>query len=444
MRARHRYSMPAKATCAVIAFFLFVVPPRYIVGVSGFALPLTAWLGLACGLSWTLASLSGRTRRGLRRSPVDWIALAYLSGCAFSLGIAFSRPLADAEMSGALRGIATAFAYVGLALFLSDSLRSALDIGRMLDWLLVGSYFSAVIALCQKAFEFQYTAAWSNLPFLRSETQLAHPGALLDGRAMGTSSHPIELSVVCGCLLGLAAHQAFSGRKAMRQLHAAGAFLLVAGCLLAASRSGLIAGAVVAVFTLSILSPSQRVNALAAGVCSAVCVQALSPLSLSSLRYAILNTGTDLSSQGRTSDYTPAFAIIDQHPVTGLGLGTFTPEAYFILDNSWLGTLLTGGVVGVALLAGLYSVVVASAYKVRRAARDAYLSGVAGALGAAMLALAVSAFFFDELNFPQASGLLFVLIGISGACYRAGILDKSYSSRSRTPSGSFTAAASSA
>jgi O-antigen ligase len=137
--------------------------------------------------------------------------------------------------------------------------------------------------------------------------------------------------------------------------------------------------------------------------------------------FGLFTVGTeDPSISSRTNGYTTAFGMISQHLLVGRGFGTFLP-AYVIVDNQYLGILVELGITGLVafvlvVLAGLFC-----AWQARRLATNESLRHMSQAVLASVAAGAVAFGFFDAFSFPMAAGLLFLLLGVSGALWRLAV-----------------------
>jgi len=127
----------------------------------------------------------------------------------------------------------------------------------------------------------------------------------------------------------------------------------------------------------------------------------------------------DVSIQARLLRVPRIMALIRERPVTGLGLGTWSTEDYFLVDNEvWVTTLETG-IVGMLLTALILVVALTMALTVR------FIPGVDDATGqlsqavaASTAGLAVSLLTFDAFHYRILTGTLFLLLGIAGALWR--------------------------
>jgi O-antigen ligase len=135
--------------------------------------------------------------------------------------------------------------------------------------------------------------------------------------------------------------------------------------------------------------------------------------------YSLFNSiSSDPSITGRTNDYATAGTQIDAHPLLGRGNGTYLSEKYGPLDNQYLGTLIQNGYVGLICLALLFLAGMYCLVQVCRLSRDPVIRDLALSLIACLTIVALGAATFDLLWFSTASGLTFVLVGVSGAMLR--------------------------
>ncbi len=98
-----------------------------------------------------------------------------------------------------------------------------------------------------------------------------------------------------------------------------------------------------------------RYNYLFAALILVAVFMVVRPGLLGTLRYMLFATAEeDPSIEGRTQDYALVGHFFIQRPLLGRGPNTLVPELYngLVLDNQWLYTLVTGGIVGVVAFAG--------------------------------------------------------------------------------------------
>jgi O-antigen ligase len=112
------------------------------------------------------------------------------------------------------------------------------------------------------------------------------------------------------------------------------------------------------------------------------------------------------------------FKYVAQRPWVGRGTGTWVSPQYQILDNQWLDTLLTNGIIGVAALAALHvtGIVLAGlAFKRAATTEDRHLC-------AALISTQVIGFVvagtFDSLSFFTYATVLALTLGLCGTVWR--------------------------
>jgi hypothetical protein len=155
---------------------------------------------------------------------------------------------------------------------------------------------------------------------------------------------------------------------------------------------------------------------------AAVALKLMVPGLLGTLKSLFANASNDPSTQGRTDDYAAAGYYIDRAPFFGRGISTFIPELYRVLDNAYLGWLIEAGVVGLLVMLGFFLSVVGVAFHSRLRARgDEETRDLGAALAAGMLSTLVALATFDGLGFAMCAGLLFLLIGATGALWRLSV-----------------------
>lgn len=132
-----------------------------------------------------------------------------------------------------------------------------------------------------------------------------------------------------------------------------------------------------------------------------------------SLRQQLLgnNANSEASTEGRASDYPAILPDVLDGPLLGRGFGTYTPDAYRVLDNQWLLLLLEVGAIGVLTFVG---VLIAAGYNghLLRDHRDPFVAwfGVAGV--AAVAAFGASCVLYDALGFAQPTYMFMALAGM--------------------------------
>jgi O-antigen ligase len=144
---------------------------------------------------------------------------------------------------------------------------------------------------------------------------------------------------------------------------------------------------------------------------------ALAPGILGTLRNFVFAGTNDDSITGRLDDYQFIPGLMDGHWWFGRGFATFEPTVYFFLDNQYLMSLITGGVVG---LIAFMSIILVGA-SVARGARKRFTRtpdrDLAQAIAAGIVGAGAAGATLDLLSFLQATFVLFLLGGCGAALW---------------------------
>jgi O-antigen ligase len=392
-----------------------VFPPLSDVGKPG----IMAGFGL---MLWWALSRVHPTLATHGRQPMRWAIAGYLVTVGASYIAAQSRGMQLLESNGAHRAMLMALAAAGVLLTAADGVLTRERVDHVLRWLCWGGTAMALFALCQFALR-QDPTVYLRLPpllaFHRDPIGFVARGG--DGlvRVAGTAGHFIEFSVLMVIGLVVSIHYArFSTSRRERQIYGTLAAIQAAVIPISLSRTGVLALAAAIALLILVWPLRTTFNILVIGCFLAAAIQIIRPGLLATLRALILAGDRDPSVQGRLEDYDFVGPFIRERPWFGRGYGTFLPELYQLLDNQWLVTLVTTGIVGVAGLALLFLTGIVLAGRIRRFAGSARDKDLAAALAVALGVAAVSAFTYDALYFTIYLLTVHLLLGLVGAMWR--------------------------
>ncbi|WP_426241940.1 O-antigen ligase family protein [Nocardioides sp. LHG3406-4] len=415
LRALHQ-RVDASTILTVYLVVLLAVPAVLGVGALGTAGSPATLVAIAAFMWWLWYHLQRDYRVVTGRQPVRAAVLALMLVILAAYAHAMSSPLPVDELTPADSGVLKLIGLAGVVLVANDGIarfdRHRIVVRRTV--IAVG--LVAMLGVLQYATGDLFVDRIS-IPGLSgnvSELTLASRSGL--ARPSGTSTHPIEFGVVLTMVLPLAivfATRSPSRRWLYRVLLAAIAFSV----FLAISRSAMICACVALVTLAASWSSAARWRALAVMLVLFVSVYLTVPGLLGTLGNLFTGASEDTSIASRTGSYEIAAVFIERNPLLGRGFGTFLPQ-YWILDNQYLGLLIETGIFGLLtflVFVGTGALVARRAWKL---AEDEFDRQIARALFASITAGAVGLAFFDTLGFPQSAGMLFLLIGLSGASLR--------------------------
>jgi O-antigen ligase len=283
----------------------------------------------------------------------------------------------------------------------------------VLGCLAAGLTFACLVGLLQSVTSIDLRLLFQPPGFVLNTEDLALAERIGVNRAMGTSQHAIEFSVLATVTLLLTIYLArHAATRNVRFLSAAACMLAILAMPTAISRTGvisLVAALVILMFALNVREIAIGVTVLSLVVGGYFVAF---PQILKALWNTIVGSEQDPSVLGRTVDYAVVSHTFHDHPVFGLGLGASTPTVYGYLDNQWLQAIVQGGIVGLVamiLLAGGGIFGIAAALRGAATPRE---RDEAYTLGAMFVAILVSSFTFDLFAFQQAAFIFFIIFGL--------------------------------
>ena len=330
-------------------------------------------------------------------------------------------PPSVAETTGAMisaadRGLLSFAAWMGIVLLAAEGLRSWRDLELVVEWLVWLGAFVAAIGILQFATGLNI-ASFFMVPGLSANSEFgAVASRSVLNRVSATAVHPIEYGVVLAGLLPLAAHRMI--RRWGRPLALLPTLVIFVGCFMSVSRSAVIVVGVAFVVLLIGWPRRWRINALLIMPFAVVGLRLAVPGLVGTLISLFKNLFNDPSISGRTSDYGVIFGVIGDNPLLGRGLFTFVPRYYRIVDNQYLVFGVELGILGLATVAVFLAVSFFQSFAAHRRAVESAARDLSLAVSASVAGVLVSFVTFDALGFPMAAGLMMLLVGLSGACWR--------------------------
>jgi hypothetical protein len=367
---------------------------------------------------------------------VQWRATGYGTPIAVlwfailgSLVLNFGR--VNAMSSEVLKQVTFFASYFLMMSFIVSVVRTRKQLDRAI-MLLVGS--GSIMAVCS-LYEWRTGINLFNgygrwLPFLQYQDMGAAMIRGAGARALGTAQHPIALGAALVLLLPLSFYL-FKRTHAKVWLACAG--VLTLGALSTGSRTAAIM-LVVVLATIGWQRRDEMAKMAPMLLIGLVLIQGAMPGTLASFKF-ILNPAfmiqeqsgsTGGSGQGRIADLGPSLhEWASGNPFVGQGFGTRmtsqddAASGAQILDDQWLGNLLTIGAAGVY---GLMWLLIRAMRRLSARARrttgaDAWL---ATALAASLLAWTIGLFTYDGFAFIQVTFFAFVMLGFGAVILREG------------------------
>jgi hypothetical protein len=351
--------------------------------------------------------------------PIRWAVLAFMVSALISYAAGFLRGLTTMEANGADRVMLFFCVFSGVVLTAADGVPNWLRVRGVLKVLVLCAAAIAVIGLVQFLLAFDITQ------------YLIFPGLEPKGWAIGfevrgggirvaaTTTHYIELAAVLALALPFAVHFAlFSRRPLRRRLALVAAMLIAAGVSATISRTGILAIALMFVVMLPVWSWRMRYNVAAVSVGLLAALAVVNPGLVNTLVRLFDDPSSNPAFTVRAERYPLVFYYVAQRPWLGRGTGTWIAPQYQILDNQWLDTLLSNGVIGVAALAGLHITgIVLAGLALRRCTTPEDRHLCAALIATQVIALVVAGT-FDSLSFSTYTMVVALTLGFCGTVWR--------------------------
>ncbi len=405
---------------AVYAFLLaaYLIPGRMIVEPLGALGHPATIIALGAALLYGLGRLlGGHLVTGSQPMRTVFVVFGTVALIAYLAG--HLRPLSAPEAAGADRALLTVVGLLGLGLLTVDAVRDKDHLERLLRLVVAGAAVFAAMGVLQWVTGVSPTSyvLVPGLTFVDVDINVARSDFT---RVQSTALHPIEFGVVLAVALPLALHFALIGRDGRRpsRWNWLPVLTILFAIPLSVSRASVLGVAVAGLVAGVAWSWRVRLNAVFAAGLILLAMRAAFPGVLGTLLSTFLFFGQDPSIEGRTEDYPRALAYISERPWFGRGLGTFTPEQYFFLDNEYLNQILTGGVVAVLTMGALFLVAMGLGRGVFHHSPDPWARSLGQSLAAATAVSAVTWFTYDGMAFRTNAGLAFILMGATAALWR--------------------------
>lgn len=400
---------------------LMAIPARLVLKGVPMALAPSMLMGFALAACWLFAQFVTTTGVAKGRNAVRTAVFFFAASQLATYGYATRNYLPPDELNAADRSLLTILAVVAVAITVCDGVTRLDRLERLLKVVTVGCAFMSAIGVLQ--FLHLDLTPYLMLPGLRPAVE-GTDFVLERGifpRPAGTAGHPIEFGVVCALATPLALHFAFHDRARRGKV----AWLwwgclavLLLGTMMSLSRSAILGLTVAFLVQLPTWPARRQVLTLVGGVLFVGAMSVLVRGLIGTLIGLFENIAGDSSIQARTDDYNTAYAEVAKHPWFGRGYGTYLPSKYGPLDNQYLGTIVQNGYLGLTVLIGILLAGSYAATRARLMSRDPAVRDLAQTLLAGLAIAAVTCALFDTLAFSTVTGVMFMLIGASGALLR--------------------------
>ncbi|MEU4563804.1 O-antigen ligase family protein [Actinoplanes sp. NPDC023936] len=410
----------ATTVCVMIGF-LYLIPGTLIVPNMSFAGRPALLICFALFVWWVLTRLNHRLAMS-GPQPMRWASFVYLFGTTASYLAGMLRGLPGLEANAQNFAMLQILQFIGITLVVADGIANWDRLKAVLRFFLWCAGYMAAIGIIQ-------STAQINLA-----EYLIPPGLEVKGSIIGfsergsdffrvasTAAHYIEFSAIMAIAVPFGIHfTRFAERKWHRYAAGFCTVLCAAALPMSISRTGVVALGAVLLVMLVPWGWRMRYNMLLLTVGMMGALAAVRPGLLGTVTYMFTGAEEDPSISGRTDDYELVGHWFAQRPWLGRGPNTLVPELYqgLVLDNQWLYTVVTQGIVGVAVFAGMHlTAIVLAGIAWRRSDRPEDRHLCAALIAAQVVSMLVAAT-VDSLWFTSFAITVFLFMGACGTVWR--------------------------
>ncbi|HKE66053.1 MAG TPA: O-antigen ligase family protein [Micromonosporaceae bacterium] len=351
--------------------------------------------------------------------PMRWAIFAFLMSAIASYAVAFMRSLTSIEKNGADRVLLFFFMLAGVTLMAADGIPNWFRLRNILNVLVWSAGLVGLIAVFEYVTGIDATT-YMQIPGLQAKTPPL--GFMERGdafRVAATTAHYIELAAFLSLALPFAIHQALYGHsKAHRRAGLIFGVLIAAGNAATISRTGIIGIVLTFLALFPVWTWRVRYNMLVTSIGLFLAVGVAGPGLFRTLVRLFADTSQNSSIQARTGRYPMVFRYFAESPWLGRGTGTYVSPQYQVLDNQWLSTLMSNGIIGVAAMLGLYVTGIVLATKAMRRSSSPEVRHLCAALIATQLIAIASAATFDSFGYSTYVMTLGLCLGLCGTVWR--------------------------
>jgi polysaccharide biosynthesis protein PslJ len=418
-RSRRRPTyIDAAVLLSVMFVLLAVIPARLVVpGTTDVGRPALI-VGFLLFFWWVVTRFSPALAMS-GPQPIRWAFFAFYGVLLIGYAVGFLRGLTSMESNAADRTMLYFCVFGGAALTAADGLPNWLRLRTLLKVLVVSATFVGAFGVVEYVLH-RDLSEYLLVPGLQEKgwvPVLEDRGGGV--RVAGTTSHYIEMAAYLALILPFAIHLAVFPRQPKRRwLAILATVLIAAGIASTISRTGIIAVVIMFIALAPLWTWRMRYNiAFLIGILGAGA--AVGSSGLVHTLWHLFDSPTENSSiVVRYARYPLAFKYIGQRPWLGRGTGTWVAPQYQIMDNQWLETLLSNGIVGAVAYAALHITGITVAWMALRRSTEREVRHLCAALISTQFMGLVVAATFDSLAFLTFATTLALTFGLCGTVWR--------------------------
>ncbi len=357
----------------------------------------------------SIAILSGSERPRVKLTRVHFAVFAFFALCCVGIALDGQGIASMDEISLVVKKLALLASYIAFFVVVASVIRPR-EVPRYAALMVVLGVIVAVATIVEYRWHYNvFYSLWGKVLPISIPSELDVPDSIGRLTVYGPTDQPLELTALLATVLPFALMGSIdAGTWRRRVLYTIAIGLLLAGGLATSRKTSVVAPAA-AILLLVVYRPRVVIRSLLGlAVVLGVVVHVTSPGALGSV-LAQLEPGhfnNVLSTTDRTARYDAVRPDVISHLLFGRGYESYDPHTYRILDNEYLGLLITTGLFGVLSYLSIFGAMMSSAHRTIRGP-DPKRASLALAAFASVGVIAVASVLFDVLSFPHVPYLLF-------------------------------------
>jgi len=384
----------------------------------------------------SMAALRGEARPRLRLTRVHFAVAAFFAVCCVGVALDGAALANMDEITLVVKKLALLASYLVFFLLVASALRAS-EVPRFAVLIVVLGSIAALATVVEYRLHYNvFYTLWGKLMPITRPSDLDRPDSIGRLTVYGPTNQPLELAALLAMVLPFAVMGAIDAlTRRRRWCYALAIALLLAGGMATYRKTSLVAP-VGALALLATYRPRELARSLLGlGLVLGVLVHFTSPGALGSVLSQLEpgHVNGVLTTTDRTARYDAVMPDVMRHPLLGRGFASYDPHKYRILDNEYLGLLITTGAIGLAAYLAVLGAMMSLAHRTIRGS-DPRRSSLALAGLASIGVVALASALFDVLSFPHVPYLLFFVAGMVIALRESAAIDTANSAIARRAS----------
>jgi hypothetical protein len=326
-------------------------------------------LGLVALWLASMALLSGAARPRVRLTRVHVAALVFFAVCCVGVALDGAALANMDEVTPVVKKLALLASYIVFFFVVASALRPR-EAPRFAALIVVLGTIVAVATVVEYRLHYNvFYSLWGKVLPIGLPSELDTRDSLGRLTVYGPAGQPLELAALLAMVLPFAVIGSIeAATRRRRLLYSLAIGLLLAGGVATSRKTSLVAPAAAILLLMAYRPRAVGRSLLTLALVLGVLVHFTSPGALGSVASQLEpgHVGGVLTTTDRTARYDAVRPDVLRHPLLGRGFQSYDPHKYRILDNEYLGLLITVGLLGLGAYIAILATVIASAHRTVR------------------------------------------------------------------------------